>query len=87
MSAETTTSGCAARRCSSLSVPIAAEMPGNPTENVPPKPQHCSPSPNGTTVAPAIEPSSVSAASPLAVPREDPRAVPPWFAPRHGAPA
>ena len=29
----------------------------------------------------------VTSAPALAVPREDPRAVPPWFAPRHGAPA
>ena len=69
MSADTTMSGCVARICSSFSVPMPPEILGNATENVPPKPRHCSPSPTGTTVSPAIDRSSVSAASLLLVPR------------------
>ena len=39
-------------------------MFGNPTEKVPPKPQHCSPSPNSTRRRPAMEPRRGAAASP-----------------------
>src|SRR5262249_31356657 len=48
-SADTRTSGAAAVTCSSLSVPMAREICGKATENVPPKPQHCSASPISTT--------------------------------------
>src|SRR5271165_1211753 len=69
MSPETSTSGFAARTWSSFRSPMAAEMCGNATENVPPKPQHCSASPNSTSRTPAIEDSSRATASLLAVPR------------------
>src|ERR1017187_90930 len=69
VSPETRTSGFAARTWPSFRSPMAAEMCGKPTENVPPKPQHCSASPKGTSRNPAIDPSSSATASLLAVPR------------------
>src|SRR5208283_2210069 len=69
VSPETRTSGFAARTWSSFRSPMAAETCGNATENVPPKPQHCSASPNSTRRRPSIERSSRATASPLAVPR------------------
>src|SRR5258708_5754710 len=62
--------GWAALTCSSFNLPIASEMMGNATENVPPKPQHCSPSPKGTRVRPRIDERSLLVASLLSVPRE-----------------
>ena len=70
ISPETSTSGFTARMWSSFNAPMLAEILGNDTENVPPKPQHCSPSPNSTIFKPATEPSSVDAAELLFVPRE-----------------
>src|SRR5690606_33317896 len=67
MSADTTWSGCWARRRSILIRPIAVEMNGNVTANVPPNPQHWSRSVTSIRRTPAIEPSRISNASPVPV--------------------
>src|SRR5690606_24414668 len=70
ISPETSTSGFPAAPCSSFKPPSAAEIDGNVTANVPPNPQHCSPSPNETTSSPVIDSSKRIVAGPLFVPRE-----------------